>query len=393
VNDLENAKKSGHTSTMHKNSRTILSLGSLIICFRMYINILPRLFWRGTVSKSQQGKQFDYDDMRHLCIKNIIRLSTIAQYPHARSFSSSQHGQQATKCAENEQPRGLNQILKPRAYNLCFGGSGWSSAFQLGFASELQLHSRDSLPPLIFSGASAGAIVSTALASSLSCQGLYDFILETVARTAATSSKPLEGHTDEWLTSALQERLPMDAYKLCTNRVLISVSARQSMPAKWPLRNVQVHEFKSNQHLIDVVRASCFIPGYSQSLVGRPIGVPLDLDYEKNVLCIDGGFTINCPYVQPTSKASERIPLVKTHTITSVRISPFPSLYDVIGKRAAAAMHLHIPQWNFTCPSPSLPVLAFRALIPTESTIQHLFELGQHAGKQFVDSILYSAHE
>lgn len=119
---------------------------------------------------------------------------------------------------------------------------------------------------------------------------------------------------DELLERTLNRLLPHNAHHLCSNKVGISMTK-----VGWPCENKFVTKFNSRRELIDAIRAGCFIPLWSGSLVGPKL---------KGQRFIDGAYSDNTPSFSSSPSPSPS----PSSSLRSVQVSPFASQVEVSPK-------------------------------------------------------------
>jgi len=175
--------------------------------------------------------------------------------------------------------------------SISFAGCAWLLTYQMGVAKfiqeNLQTHTMQ------FLGASSGAAVALMLVAGGNFDGALQSALD-FARHSKTRLFGPVGKMSHYLMTGLKTHLPKDAFRKAENRLFISVTELPFLKNKLlPAANTQ-----SNEDLLRMVLASCYIPLY----------------YEKPVvmggrLYIDGGLTNNIPVLGPET----------------IRVSPKPS--------------------------------------------------------------------
>ncbi|XP_063065195.1 patatin-like phospholipase domain-containing protein 2 [Engraulis encrasicolus] len=185
--------------------------------------------------------------------------------------------------------------------SISFSGSGFLSTYQLGVSQCF----RDNAPritqtaPKVY-GASAGSLVAAAVVCGANLGGVRDDVIEFAKLVREHAFGPLHPAISvfKWMENTIRRRLPLDAHKLATGRLCISMTR---VPDG---KNVSVSEFHTEEDLIKVLLCSCFVPMYC--------GV-IPPSY-KGVHYVDGGLTD----IQPTQTTG--------HTLT---ISPFAGEIDI----------------------------------------------------------------
>lgn len=188
---------------------------------------------------------------------------------------------------------------------LSFGGCGWLLSYGLGVAKSSQKLLRD-VPwfhQCHFAGSSGGGLVAAVLASGTSAETVQHFVWEAARRLESLPFNSFRRQVGPELSGGMDRFFPVDAHLKVRDRLHVSITRLEGFIP----RNRLISEFTSRQHLVDTLRTSCHIPGYTNS--------SLKWLWHENAWHFDGGLTDNAPIITP-------------HTY---RISPFthPDTYDV----------------------------------------------------------------
>lgn len=155
--------------------------------------------------------------------------------------------------------------------NLVISGGGIKFFYLLGVKKALD-KLKNKIKISKYSASSSGALFIVFMACNINDNLLVNNYLPLL-----NSNENKLKLIDDFLTKTL----PINAYKICTNKVFISLS-RISIPFK----NEIVYKFNNNRHLINVIMASCSFP----LIVNKSLYFKLNNKYY-----IDGCFTNNTP--------------------------------------------------------------------------------------------------
>jgi len=142
-------------------------------------------------------------------------------------------------------------------------------------------------------GASAGALVATALVINYPAASLKTKFMEIAADVKSMTFGPFNPkfNVNKIFGEELDKVLPPDAHRLVENRLHISMTDTS-------MQNVIHCQFASRKDLMDALICSCFLPAFSAYEVPTYAGKPF----------LDGGFSNNQPVLDDR---------------TTVRVSPF----------------------------------------------------------------------
>lgn len=240
--------------------------------------------------------------------------------------------------------------------HLSFSGCGFLIPFHLGVASYLktvppeQKLYRQLTKDSRFAGASGGAIVAAGLAGKMSIDLLMHLALElaSTCRQHGTGWK-----LDQVLTRALNENITTDIYDTIQHHRegLTIAMTRVSFPQ---VKVAHVSTFHSREDLIQALRTSCYLPGYSARR-------PLLLSFRNARQC-DGGLVQLVPQV---SSEYEKVCVFPAYRVFQH--------YDISPSIMGGTFPYSIPQ---------LAVAALQP--PSEDMLMHLFELGQQSAALWV---------
>jgi len=138
-----------------------------------------------------------------------------------------------------------------------FDSSGWCYFYHFGVAMWIQEHFAEEIAngDLAFSGSSGGAIVGAALATGIDIPTVLDSVINRTWHNAR--KKPTK--IPEEVQYTLEQFCPMDGHKLATNRLRVLMTRVMWRP---PFFMGEVAtEFRSREHLFDLLQASSSIPG------------------------------------------------------------------------------------------------------------------------------------
>lgn len=221
--------------------------------------------------------------------------------------------------------------------SISFCGCAWLMSYHLGVidaAREVCDLSRTK-----FLGASSGSLAAILAASGIQTADALDFII-TMARDAESRWFGPFGRMSRTVAAGLRRLMPEDTYLRVQGRVYISVTR---LPT---LRNLLLpeRELRSNEELLHIALASCYIPLYYE----RPV-------FYGGFPALDGG-------------ASDNVPQLDAHTVL---VSPSPS---------AQRKRVDI------FPKEEPPLLT--SLLPRVKVVERLFEQGREDGREFFTTTL-----
>ena len=146
-----------------------------------------------------------------------------------------------------------------------FSGAGWKVSFHLGvakFLNEFDLVDRTNLK---VSGSSAGSMVALSFLLSKNMEALHQRLLE-AADQVRYKYGLFGGNWTELAVKILVEFNELDTkpriHEMLADRLFVNVT-------RFPFQKRLFSRFDSNEHLIDVLLASAFIPAVAQRMT-RP---------------------------------------------------------------------------------------------------------------------------
>lgn len=148
-----------------------------------------------------------------------------------------------------------------------FDSSGWCYFYHFGVAMWIQEHFAEEIQKgeLAFSGSSGGAIVGCALATNIDIPTTLNSVITRTWDNARLNPMLIP----EEVQYTLETFCPMDGHKLATNRLRVLMTRCMWRP---PFFMGEVAtEFRSREHLFDVLQASSSIPflfGFGRLLDG-----------------------------------------------------------------------------------------------------------------------------
>jgi len=136
-----------------------------------------------------------------------------------------------------------------------FDSSGWLFLYHFGVAKYLREEylPREGLPPVAYSGASGGALVATALCSGANLPALIENVIASRKDCYRTPWR-LMGIVD----AAIAKFLPPGAHETCFGKVRVLTT--KVLPQPPFVMGEVTSDFQSQQHLAQVLRASCHVP-------------------------------------------------------------------------------------------------------------------------------------
>lgn len=191
-------------------------------------------------------------------------------------------------------------------YNaVSFAGCGTLNFYQVGVLAALQAHNLDS--GLMFAGASAGAGLCVLAAAGIPAREITQVAAELLkphARKNILKNYRVPIDFGREFLQCFKQKINIESQN---NRIGISITQLR------PYRNLLVTQFRSNDEILDAVRASCHLPSFRYPYV-RFRGAP----------CIDGGVSWNNPTLgEHCLRISPLWMDRRAHISPSVRISPW----------------------------------------------------------------------
>lgn len=243
------------------------------------------------------------------------------------------------------QHKNMSRITLIRlSHSFAFSGCGWLTPFHLGVIDSMKQHSfltKES----ILAGTSGGSIAALI--------GCIDYNPKDAMELLITMSKKpnilydIDGSLRQTLFDILQE----DVISKCNNRLHVVITNI------WPMTSLAgmniISHFENKQQLIDVIAASCFIPGYSARKLST-------LVHGNHGQFVDGGLRAFIP------------------PIGDIRVTPFPLHF---------LRHLSSRSPNIMLPSSkySLPQLVRWSLFPpSEKQLYDLYYEGFKASEEYI---------
>jgi hypothetical protein len=237
--------------------------------------------------------------------------------------------------------------------SFAMSGCGWLIPFYFGVISAMKARGVMNSES-IYSGTSAGSLASLVAACDLNCTEAMQLLASLPADEVFLSDK------NSGLRRTLVQMLPPDTVERCQGRLHVTLTK------VWPnpMRSATViSHFKSKEHIVDVVAASCFIPLYSAQQLAVTVG-------EQPERYIDGGVFAFMP------------------PVGDVTISPFPQrfVYDLLpaamrptGGLRPACIYLDRSQY------PLRRLLGWVLTPPPEAEMWDLFHSGERVANAWMD--------
>lgn len=226
-----------------------------------------------------------------------------------------------------------------RDLSFALSGCGWLIPYHLGAISALRDHGCLPYSSKI-AGTSGGAICALIGAADVDPKLALDVLIN------LSQNYKFKTNIDQGLKTVIKDLLPDDAVSRCNNRLFVTVTRAWPSPITKP---TIISTFESNDDLLEVVTASCFIPLYSsRSQVFSQL---------RRGMYLDGGLFAFIP------------------PVGDISITPFPKRY-VIRRRDRRAPDIS-PDLSLTFRY-SLPRLLTWVLQPAPPVIlRDLFEEGR----------------
>jgi hypothetical protein len=142
--------------------------------------------------------------------------------------------------------------------NLSLSGCGFLGVYHIGVVSAFREHRPEFIEGKI-SGCSAGALVAACVACDCCLGQMVSDVLEAALKARKYSLGALHPSFSivDIVRNGLRRILPVDAHKICSNRVHISVT-------RWKDgKNFIINQFDSREELIQALVCSSFVPCYS----------------------------------------------------------------------------------------------------------------------------------
>lgn len=221
--------------------------------------------------------------------------------------------------------------------SVSFAGCAWLLTYHFGVGAEIQR--RFDTSPMVFLGASSGAVTAAALACGVPCEEALRVTIEAAARVQHRKVGPAFKMT-QVLTEALDGALPEDAHERVFRKAYFSVT---ELP-RFKNRLLPERPLHDRGELLSLIRGSCYIPVYYE----RPV-------FHRFRPYLDGGVTDNLP----------------TLDRGTVRVCPWGT-----GVNGVADI------------MPELAPPLRRVLFPELETLQALFDAGQRDARAYFDAHL-----
>ena len=243
-----------------------------------------------------------------------------------------------------------------RSHSFAMSGCGWLTPFHLGVVKEL-IESGCVTQDTVAAGTSGGALGAMTMVSGIRPEDALEALIDFGKKPELQSD--IEKNMAKIMRSLLSEVDKRgeagSALRNCNGRLFVCVTRL------WPetsIKPILISEYKSIDFLIDIVGASCFIPGWSAPKLYTTIA---DKDHtkEKMTAFVDGGFLAFMP------------------PVGDVRISPFPKQF-ILHSRSKPTICLPIGAYSF-------PRLLSWVLRPApEAVLNELYIHGREAARDWV---------
>ncbi|PAA76535.1 hypothetical protein BOX15_Mlig023396g2, partial [Macrostomum lignano] len=196
---------------------------------------------------------------------------------------------------------GSQDFLLPESAgpNFSFAGCGFMGVYHVGVCSCLKEYAPQLYTNRVLAGASAGALAACCLMCDCDLGQCANFVLSLVDRASVRTLGPFHPSFSitSLLKSGLEDILPIDAHRICSGRLFVSVTDVLT------LRNRVISDFPTRDYLIQSLMCSAHIPGFSGLTFPELNGVRL----------MDGCFSCNLPRLNSQT----------------VLVSPFAGLADI----------------------------------------------------------------
>ncbi|CAF0713096.1 unnamed protein product [Brachionus calyciflorus] len=143
--------------------------------------------------------------------------------------------------------------------NLSLSGCGFLGIYHIGVISAFKEHAPEIIQNNKISGCSAGSLVAACAVSDCCLGQMVSAVLEIALKARSHALGPLHPSFNivDILRNGLRRILPVDAHKLCSDKVHISLT-------RWKDgKNFLVNQFDSREELIQALICSSFVPFYS----------------------------------------------------------------------------------------------------------------------------------
>ncbi len=142
--------------------------------------------------------------------------------------------------------------------NLSLSGCGFLGIYHLGVISAFREHAPEVIQGKI-AGCSAGSLVAACAACDCCLGQMVSDVLEIALKARSRALGPLHPSFNivEILKNGLRRILPVDAHKICSGRVFVSLT-------RWrDGKNFLVSQYDTREELIQALLCSSFVPCYS----------------------------------------------------------------------------------------------------------------------------------
>lgn len=180
--------------------------------------------------------------------------------------------------------------------SISFVGCSWLMVYHVGVVRALVEHGLVDNERTILLGSSSGSIIAAAVVCGVSLQDCMALV-EEMANDGSLHRRvcgPV-GRMSHYVRQGLQRCLPEDAHQRASGRLYISTTSYETRHGKSHLQNHLISEFSSREDLINLILASCYIPGYYESPVRCKT---------RGMFFLDGGLTNNQPVLKGTLTVS-----------------------------------------------------------------------------------------
>lgn len=242
--------------------------------------------------------------------------------------------------------------------NISFCGSGFTGIYHLGVINCFRKHGREFLKSINkVAGVSSGSQIGTVLViDPEKTDECVKFTHDLAAEIRSKKYGQMTRGYDLYVTlrQFFEHMLPRDAYSVATDRMYISLT---NMTTK---KNELVHNYSSNEELIQCILASSYIPGYSKS-------PPIIIRGQKYK---DGGFTDNLP-VFPEGR--------------TILVSPFYGKQDITpNKGQSTGYYIRHANQSFSLDRRNLRAGIHALFPPTKEILHKYYEAGLRDAGDFL---------
>lgn len=229
-----------------------------------------------------------------------------------------------------------------------FGGCGWLLSYGLGFAKSAQLRLKGVpwFERCHFAGSSGGALVAAVLATGVPAEHVQQHVWDAAKRLEKLPFSVFRTRVGLELTTGMELMFPSDAHKLVSDRLHVSLTKMDK--GVWP-SNRLISQFDTREALMDTLRTSCHIPGYTHT--------DAKLRWYDGEWHLDGGFTNNAPIITPHTYRVSPFTFPDTYDVTPYRPHPCYSSCPTCSPWLSPSRS-HAPFSAFDPSSPSSPSLS-----------------------------------